>query len=667
MAADAPMLVEDEREPEPMSDAELKSKLANEIRSAVSWLETDVWPAQEKGRDYYDRKPFGNEQDGRSKVVLGDVAEAVDWMMPPLMRMFTQEDRVIQYEPQGPEDEEGAKQASEYAEWVFFRDNPGYRLLHDAIKTSLIEKTGVLKSYWDTQEMREREEYEGLTEIQYAQLLSMGDVEVIEESAALEPTLGIPLYNCTVERVNARGRAKVRYVPNERFLIDEAATCIEDATFAADQDIKSESDLIDMGFDPDQVKRLPHFAEPITTRKTGSSRNLDQPGESPLNHRTGPSRMIAVTEAYWRVDYDGDGRTELRHIIAAGNGENLVVLSNEPADRMPYSVMVPLPLPGQFHGQSVFDLVGDIQLIKSTLVRGTLDTMNRNNQGRWGAVDGRVNLSDLLSPNPGGVVRMKSADSLIPLPVPPFASFVPEMLAFFTDTGEKRTGINELTQGVDAQGFDKTASGLSQVLSQVNAKVELIARNLSENGLTELFGTILELVSKHQDQPRIIRLRNKWVPMDPSGWSHKMDVKVQVGLGTSNQERMIQQSAAVLELQKQLFAAGLTNMVSPREVFNAASRYLSTMGIRMPEQFILDPEETGAPEPPPEDPAMVEVQRRAAQDQAEVALKQEEIEVKKRELVLRAREIELEHERELALLDIKRAEVAARRAALSAN
>ena len=117
-----------------MNQESLKSLLDQEIDDAIGYVQSETTESRTKALEYYLRYPYGNEVEGRSQIVTGEVAEVIDGALPQLIRIFTASDDVVRYEPVAPGDEQGAKQATDYANWVFYKDNPGFALLHDWFK-----------------------------------------------------------------------------------------------------------------------------------------------------------------------------------------------------------------------------------------------------------------------------------------------------------------------------------------------------------------------------------------------------------------------------------------------------------------------------------------------------------------------------------------------------
>jgi hypothetical protein len=66
----------------------------------------------------------------------------------------------------------------------------------------------------------------------------------------------------------------------------------------------------------------------------------------------------------------------------------------------------------------MWDLVEDLQRIKTAITRQYLDNLYLANTPRTAVVEGQVNLDDLLNPRPGGLVRTKALDAMQTIQTP---------------------------------------------------------------------------------------------------------------------------------------------------------------------------------------------------------------------------------------------------------
>ena len=164
-----------------MNENALKAQLEAEIDGAIGYLQTETTEQRTRALEYYLRYPYGNEVEGRSQIVTGEVAEVIDGALPQLIRIFTASDDVVRFEPVSPGDERGAKQATDYANWVFYKDNRGFAIMHDWFKDALLEKVGVIKAYWDDSVSVIKETYEGLSDDELVMLMADQTQEIIAQ------------------------------------------------------------------------------------------------------------------------------------------------------------------------------------------------------------------------------------------------------------------------------------------------------------------------------------------------------------------------------------------------------------------------------------------------------------------------------------------------------
>ena len=156
-----------------MQEFDLQAILDNEIDNAIGYINTETVEERRNALMAYNREPYGNEVEGRSTIVTGEVAEAVDGSLPQLIRIFTQSDDVVRFEPKAPGDEEAAKQATEYCNWVLMNDNPGFEVFHTWFKDALLQKNGVVKVWWNDETSVDKEQYENLSEDELTLLLGV--------------------------------------------------------------------------------------------------------------------------------------------------------------------------------------------------------------------------------------------------------------------------------------------------------------------------------------------------------------------------------------------------------------------------------------------------------------------------------------------------------------
>jgi predicted GNAT family acetyltransferase len=562
------------------------------------------------------------------------------------------------------------------------RDNDGVLLMHNWFKDALLQKNGIVKVYWDEKIDVSKEKYQNLTQDELAMLLADPEVEVVNQKineiapAGIDPMgMMIPAvfsYDVKLKKTKKTGKVIVENVPPEEFLISKKARTIADAPFVAHRKLATRSELIAMGYEKDIVDNLPTYAD-LTYNQENVAR-FDQ-GEQPSDQASLDFTMqeIEVMEVYIKVDFDGDGIAELRKITYAGTE----ILDNEEADFVPFCSVCPIPMPHKFFGHSLADRAVDIQLIKSTVTRQILDNLYMTNSPRMGVVEGQVNLDDLLTVTANGIVRMKNTQAIIPLTVPPTASQSFPLLEYLDSVQAKRTGVSDQMNGLNPDVLqNSTATAVAMMQSSAAGKVELIARVFAETGVKDLFQKILQLLCKYQDKERIVRLRGKYVSIDPREWTNGFDISINVGLGTGNKQEQMAMIAMVLGKQEEILkTAGINNpLVSLSNYRQTLGRFIEAAGFKDSNEFFMEitPEQEqqmelqGQQQQPQQDPAMeayvAQMQAKMAADnakaendiqiaqvkaEAQIRLKQQEF-----EMTMALKKQEFEYEAQLKALQL---------------
>lgn len=654
-----------------MDQEQIKGIIESEIDDSIGYIDTDTTDERSKALEYYLRNPYGNEVEGRSQIVTGEVAEAIDGALPQLIRVFTTTEDIVLFEPQSAGDEAAAKQATQYCNWVFYRDNAGMLILHNWFKDALLQKVGVVKAYWDGKEDVTKETYKNLTDDELALLLSDETMEVVSQKSDIVDMVGMPtmLHTVKIKKTKKSGKVVIENVPPEEFLISKAAKTIEDSPFTAHRRLIPRSELIAMGFDKDIVDNLPSYDDlSFSQERIARFDNSEQPDQ--MASLDPAMQTIEVYECYIRLDMNDDGIAELRRIVYAGSE----ILADEECDLIPFHSICPIPIPHKFFGQSLADRTMDIQLIKSTVTRQMLDNIYLTNNARIGAVEGQVNYDDLSNATPGGIIRIKNAAALVPLQVPSVTAQAFPILEYMDAVQAKRTGVSDAQQGLNPDVLSNvTAAAVAAMTQASTGKLELIARIFAETGVKSLFKGILHLLGKYQDKERILRIEGKYVPFDPRTWANEFDVSINVGLGSGNKDQQLAMLQMILAKQEQVLQGyGVSNpLVTVGKYRNTLAKFIEAAGFKDATVFIneITPEQDAQfaqPQPPAPDAQgeiakmLADVERektqaKAANDTAQLQLKQQQLEA---EYTAKGIEMRQKQQAQEADMKIREAELA---------
>jgi hypothetical protein len=562
-----------------MTNDELRSVVEEYVRDAQTGRNSEIAAEQDKALALYMGDPLGNEVEGRSHVVSRDVADTVEWIIPSLLRVFLHDDIVV-FDPVGPEDEEQASLESLYTNHVIMKQNPGFMTMLTWFKDALLKKVGYVKYWWEDVEEPTFETYTNLTPEQANYVLMEaslnGDPEVVEADDA------DGLISFKLKYLRKKGRARIQNVPVDEVTVSkDCGFDLQDAACVAHERILTRSELVAMGYDKAEVESLSPYNE---TNKVDTFDRVD--GRWVENSADPAMQSVRLLEAYVKVDYDKDGIAERRRVVLAGDR----VLENEEYDHVPFAYLTPIPLPHQHAGLSYTDLVKDLQLIKTALMRSILDNAYLSNNNRWAVNENNVYMEDFLTARPGGVVRTMGDPNrdIVPIQSESIINKALPVVDYIDGVREVRTGVGKITQGLDADVLqNSTASAFDVATSSANQRIEAVARIFAETGVSDLVRGVHELLIKNQDFQTKAKLKEGWTDIDPTQWRHRSDVTVKVGLGNNNDEARKQNLAMLMQVMEKSAAFGI---VMPNNAYNFAEQAAKELGFQKRGVFFTDPQ-----------------------------------------------------------------------------
>ncbi|MBS3650015.1 hypothetical protein KEU06_15485 [Pseudaminobacter sp. 19-2017] len=438
-------------------------------------------------------------EEGRSSVTSRDVSDTISFMMPGLMRVFFSGDNIVCYEPVGPEDEQTAEQATDYINFIL-NELDAYEVFWDVFQDALLHANGVVKHWWEPYERTSVSVFHNLTEGQLALLLSEPDIDVLEHQTRelveqpqtpenplgggqlpMMPPMVVAVHDVKIKRTEKLGRVKICAVPPEEFLIDAKATSIRTSSFCGHRALNTRSSLIEEGYDPDLVAKLPAFGGTMSFDRVQVARR-EQIGSVYTSSGLDESMDIVETiECYIRCDYNGDGIAETLKVVMGGSGSSDVLDWEEWEEDYPFTDFVAERVPHRWLGNSIFNEVEDVQRVKTTLTRQLLDNLYASNiPDRVVNEDSIVNMDSVYDRQIGNVIRTTGDPNAAVT-----TSFVPFVakealtgLAYMDEVIEKRTGVSKNTMALDLNALQgQTATAVNAAQAGAYSKIELVARN----------------------------------------------------------------------------------------------------------------------------------------------------------------------------------------------
>jgi hypothetical protein len=593
-----------------MTNEELKDKAIEELKDALYDMEE-----LQQQREYFIRAYEGEpvdidgksleDIDGRSQVVQTDVADTIEWVMPALMSIFFGGHNITELRPRGPEDEQAAKLMQEKVNYDITVGMDGFNLFYDWFKDGLMNKLGAVKYWWDEVETSKVEEYEGLTEEEYAAITSEDDFELDEEEKVIaaeatfddndiEITPEVVYYNIKGTRTTIESKPMAEALPPEEFIHNLTMKSIEDAEFVAHKKRVHKNELA----------KYPNIdASNVTAYVSDQASNIlrderfEDIGGINYLQEDEESDYVYIYECYM-YDYDSNGNKLPKKVLVFG--DDVLEVEDNTYGKPPFCILTAVRKQHRAVGYSLVEWVMQLQKLNTALTRAILDNIYYQNNGVEVINPYRLNMDDVLDNNhPGGKWRtsydIDPARCIAPVPMNPLPPAAYQMLDTVQMWKENRTGITRYNQGLDSKSLNKTATGISQIMGAAQQRIELIARLFAETGVKDLFQAFVDMNLEYFDAETNIRLNDEWQEINPEMISGKYDLSIDVGVGTGSNEIKINQLIQMLDRAPMAAQAGV---VTPENLYQSFAQIYELMGFKNTDKYVTDPAKAGGQLPP---------------------------------------------------------------------
>lgn len=614
-----------------MTNDELETVIGAAVTEARAGNNDAVQDDRIKAQKYYDGYVSIGHEEGRSKVVSTKCRDVVRQVKPSLLRVFLNSDNPVEFIPRKPQDVQAAEQATTYIQWKFYQQN-GYRVLSDVFHDALVKKVGIAKAYFEEGEDTETFEASGLSDMEFTALGQSPDVEFIEHSQTEDG-----LHDVKISVTKESGDIRVISIPPEDFFIDDGATSIDDFTVCGNETEMPIADLVEMGIPYEDVEGLTGrgIGDDEETMQRQGYTDTDEITVDPM------MRKVMVTEAYMRADVEGNGKPQLYSFLLGG--EEYKILRKDPVDRVPYAIFEIDPQPHTFYGDSLVELVMDDQDVATSLIRGVLDNVALTNNPGMTVIEGQANMDDLLNNEIGAIRRITQAGAITPDVVPFVAGQTLPALAYHDQMIENKTGVSRASLGLDPDALQNaTATAVQATVNGGNGQTEVMARNLAE-GVKRLFQLMLHLTHDHFPEDDIAQLGEN--PIPPSEWDAEMDMTINVGLGSGQEDAKMAVLQMTFQTQQVIWTNfgpnnGLVTMTGMRNTLadmlalggvRNADRYYQPMTPEREQQLMQQAAQAAAQQPQQPDPnaAFLQSEQMKVQQKNQEAQMKTQVEVQK--------------------------------------
>lgn len=600
-----------------LTDDDVLTILQNDIEQAESYEDSESSDNRIEAYDYYMERPRGDEVEGRSRLVATDVADVVEWVMPEIMKAFNGPESVVRFNPEDDEDEEQAQQETEATFHVFYRTNPGFIILYTMVKCAILLRNAITKVYQDRSIKVKREVRNGINDEELRMYLEPRDgseIYILEHESYQEEVPAPPAYraqgvmtvtatfhNVVAKRISSAGRTKVENIPGDNFLYnrDHESIDLDEVRFCAQVRDTTEGALISEGWDPEMVRDLPSYTAEDEEGEAAARRSSGVISEAYMNHLEvdRANRPVRVYEAYKRLDVLGDGYPELYMVHIAGDSGGYKLMGYEPVEEIPFVGTTGIIMPHVFEGRSLFDRVKQIHDLKTTLIRNIVDNLYFRNNQRHEVVSGMVNLDDMLTNRPGGMVRVKAPGMVNPIQVTPVGAEAYRFLEYLDQERAGKSGVSPDDMRQNNRLPTDTAHGVERLMSAKEELVGLIIRVIAETGVAPMMRKIRNDLMKYQDSEMPVPISGKWTTVDPRLWKDTRTTRVNPGLSLGDRTRNLQSVVQVIRMQAEVAAGGGKDiLVTHKHQHRALSDFVRFSQLGAPEDYWQDPESQEAQE-----------------------------------------------------------------------
>jgi len=570
----------------------LKDKIRADIESAEDYFEDYIKPKlieryqiYNADKSYYE-KLFA-KLSKRSSVVSTDVADTVEWALPSLMRIFFGGEDVITIKGRQPEDDRNAEIMQQLINFQIQTQNSGFLVFYRWFKDALVSGLGVIKAWWE----RQTEDYE------FKDLFSIEEVETLKSNSAIEVVSEQPAENGVYVVVTYRIKKTIKNqpvfanIPPNEFIFHPDASNIKDATFVAHRKIVTADYLRRKAkeglYDASAVEEAIKAGEENQVSSQDELSFAIRPDQSQFarpDAQDEARRLIKIYECYTKYDINDDGLLE--DVIVTIANDVVLRLEENLYGRPPFFVLCPILEPYEIWGKSFADILKDIQAIKTALIRQILVNIALNNEPKKEVLETAVALEDLTLDKE--FIRVRQAGAIKPLPVQPLAPWTYNFLEYIEGLKENRTGITRYNQGLDARSLNKTATGIQLIMSAAQQRLELIARIFAETGIKDFFRFLVGLNQRFITEDVVIRLTNEPITITPDDLQGNFDLEISAGMGVGVKEQNLQNLQNLMQIYPQFVQAGI---VTPKNIYNLAKKYIEALGFKNVDDFLTNPEE----------------------------------------------------------------------------
>jgi hypothetical protein len=488
-----------------------------------------------------DGKPYGNEVEGKSKIISRDIKKTEEWSIPNMIDPFVSNKDIAMFEPVTFEDVEAARQNQIIINKQFCRGGESFKRYPFMTKLARVmsqEGGAFVKAGWDYK-------YEEVEEELYQErILPDGSIEGYYETIKYDKTI--------------RNSPTAEVCKTEDIFFD--LTCGDDLSKSSFIEHRFESTI-------SELKSNPRYSDVDLIKMDDIDSDKDEPEQryrESFTFQDKGNKKVTVHEYYGYYDEDDSGKTKA--ILCSYVGDVVIEFRKNPyPDSMHPFFYIPFnEVPFKVYGEANAEIIGDNQKIKTALIRGVVDNFAQSNNGQKGIPNGLldpVNKDKYLAGKNFMYNGVMSPNALFEGKYNEIPASVINFYQLMSNDIESISGIKAFSQGIGSSSLGDTASAVNGALN-ATAKRELdMVRNIAERIIIPLIRKWMIYNSEFLDDKQVIRHTNsEFVEIRRDDLSGLIDIDISISTAETDNQKA-QELAFMLQTMGQQMDVVMRNML----------------------------------------------------------------------------------------------------------
>ena len=471
-------------------------------------------------RNEYDGMPYGNEKEGKSRVVNRDIKKYSSWLESSVLDPFVSTDSIVRCYPATPRSTKFARCAEIILNTQFCRQFNRFNFMSKAIHTLLKDGVCVIKTGWEFEKDKRKVFYNVDTPLSMLGQPLQPEIpeEQLQQLAQENPEQAQLLQLASTPMKDELGRQVYHHEEQYR---EEVIPVINQPTAMLCRNEDIYVDPTCMG-DIDKAQFVIHkyLTDLSALKLDGRYKNLDK-----IKIKTGRNGDISDYKNRG-TDFDFEDKARAKILVYEYWG-NLPIKDNEtkpmvlawvddivircdenpyPDAKPPFIVAPFLPKPFDLYGEPHGALLSDNQRVKTAIYRGIINNMANSNNAQIGIRQGVLNDDNKLKMLAGENFEFSGNTTDIfvgqynQLPATTF-----NLLQLVDSESTQLTGVNTFgqSQTSDRIGNDNASKG---VLDGGNLRKLQVVKSVAENLVKPLLRKWLEYSAELLEDEQVFRI-----------------------------------------------------------------------------------------------------------------------------------------------------------------